>query len=1184
MVVVTSPEMSEVNVRPTGITKNTEEVVQAMSNPGIIAYEYVQNVLDYQLRSKGPAKIYFQMKNGDLVSIVDIPTIPNFSKTNIASIILVNDIGKSGLHPDNLVTLESNQVEEDYTLGQHGRGGKIAAAAILGWRLAKGIKYGSYHPDIGRWEGQFEMTKYGSDARTETLNLSYQKSPQETSETTQIEIVEPSTVIIDSFINLTTNFLPLNPTYENCQVVGKVRKYLNQFTLKFKKDDHINGELNEWAGDLFGLPKNGTYTESPRVEILPDNISLESEIDYFSKIKVYTQAFVDGLKVTLYSTDKSVLPWSFFGLGRASYNYRVLRSSDSSTLRGNPEYAAREALVKCGNPVVFQSLIDSLLKSNSTFRCVENTAISSIMGDNRELTKEAQSAFAEGWKLYLQSKGLPEATLISFSSLATEIATGLDKKVIEIDNHTFGYFLKRYAGVFSADNLYKEKVDETTRIKQEEFKELERKALKFQTDENIYLKRPKDFGNYLRGLENILKLCAESKGGYMDRNGGDTILIEVDENTSYSKYQFLPKDIVFLAENICALSPKFQITISLNQGSKEAVKYVISAETSAANSEEIKINIQKAVAERVDEGFAVVELRIVGVPSDTEIKVINLLKSSFTPIQNEDGFVDRKKWFASRDPADPRLPDSMIDEFARLMAQNQALAKQLSKAIGKEPKEKEDYQGNEIAERAHFNIREFIRRARYPLAAVIAAGMLYFPVSKALESLDILGKLNALPPIPGLSIQPKQGNNSSSWGSFTSQTYSDYPGPALEQQQQTLDAQKQITNEVTIVVQPDLKIDEITKQQDEVLRLMDKTWVLEVYGNADGNGYYAEYVSDEITGDWKINTNVESILNLPDRIDARDKIVISKRFKLNPVITNQFKLPIKNNTKIAAIDISSEVGKFEGYKVEMLTDGTVLVTIPPSLTSDVGFIDVKATLIPDPNGQVKPYDFFKSKVDRSKLSDPVTSIISQAVGLSNTQGIDYYVALKTIAQQSAEYSFKPNYPTVLPMSDSPEDSLNKYFKDIKLGTCGIANRELMYLSSITPEGVKLRKVNFVFGWLIGVDNNPASKVDTGMLSGDSYHGYTIMQNPDTEEVLINDATPTVTEPETKAFFEQKSDYEKSQIVKKVYEDTKQLIQKNSSQAVDYWRYLKEAGINIALIAITFTVAKLTGKKRRVIEE
>ncbi|MEI6462812.1 MAG: hypothetical protein WCO33_04065 [bacterium] len=1190
MAITTPDNSAEVNIRPTGITINTEEVKEAIKNQGIIAYEYVQNVFDYQPREKGPARIYFVMKDGSTVNIVDVPTTTEFSPANVTSIVLENDIGKSGLHPDNLVNLESNQVEEDYTLGQHGRGGKIAAAAILGLGLAKGIRYSSYHPDLGKWSGRFEMSKYGSDARTETLNLIYQKEPNEVSATTTIEIFEPSSEIVASFVNLTTNFLPLNPVYENSSFIGKVRKALNLFTLKFKEDRHIRGALNEKAGIDFDIPMKGTYTVSPRIEILPEQIELKSEVEYFSKIKIYTEAFVDGLRVRLFSGDKSILPWSFYGLGRANYKYSVKRSSDSTLLLGSPEHAVREALQTCDNPLIFQKIITSLIKANSSFKCVETTAISSIMDTGRELTPEAQAAFAEGWKLYLTSRGLPEATLISFSKLANDIATDLGKNVVEISNPTFGDFLSKYGGTVSADNLYKDQVDETTRKEQERFQELERKALKPQTDENIYLIKPTDFSNYLRSLENILKLCADTKGGYQEREGRHHIvLLETKPETNYNRYQYLPKDLTFLAENICALSPNFRVTISVNQEENEAVKYLISSEENSSNPGEVKISIQKAITERVDNGFILFELDSTSDPVDldTQIKVTNLLISSFKTIQNKEGFVDRKKWYDSRDPADPRLPGSVIEKYAKLMKENEDLKKKVTK-IDKEKKSKEAKEDTPTQE-LQFNegptldFQDILRIAKYPLAAVIAAGMLYFPVSKLINSLDIIGNLNILPPIPGLNIQRKQENTSNSWGAFTAQTYSDYPGPNLERQQQQLDTQKTITNEVTITVNPELQTNEITSQQNEVLRSMEKAWVLEVYGNADGNGYYAEYVSNELSGDWKINYNVESVLNLPDRIDAKDKVVISKRFKLNPVLTNQFKIPIKNNTRIAALDVSSEFGAFEGYKAELLTDGTVLVTVPANLTSEVGYIDVRATLISDPKGQLKPFASFKTKIDPGKLSPAVTNIISKAINISNTQGIDYYVALAQVAQSSTSYSFKPNYAATLPMSDSPEDSLNKFYAS-RLATCGIANRELMYLSSYTPEGVTPRKFNFVLGWLIGVANNPASVVDTGMLSGDSYHGYTIMEDTKTSEVKIDDATPYKLDTETEAFFKEKSDYEKSQIVKKVYAEDSQKIKKNSVQAVDYWRYLKEAAINLALVATTILVTKMLGRKPKRLED
>ncbi len=281
--------------------------------------------------------------------------------------------------------------------------------------------------------------------------------------------------------------------------------------------------------------------------------------------------------------------------------------------------------------------------------------------------------------------------------------------------------------------------------------------------------------------------------------------------------------------------------------------------------------------------------------------------------------------------------------------------------------------------------------------------------------------------------------------------------------------------------------------------------------------------------------------------------------------------------------MSSEFGAFEGYKAELLTDGTVLVTVPANLTSEVGYIDVRATLISDPKGQLKPFASFKTKIDPGKLSPAVTNIISKAINISNTQGIDYYVALAQVAQSSTSYSFKPNYAATLPMSDSPEDSLNKFYAS-RLATCGIANRELMYLSSYTPEGVTPRKFNFVLGWLIGVANNPASVVDTGMLSGDSYHGYTIMEDTKTSEVKIDDATPYKLDTETEAFFKEKSDYEKSQIVKKVYAEDSQKIKKNSVQAVDYWRYLKEAAINLALVATTILVTKMLGRKPKRLED
>jgi len=399
---------------PTSFVAETPEVrdyIELLSaGRSTIAYEFVQNQLDYQDWSKGTPEIWIVTTSGERISYPEFISsrfsIAEKKFGNVARLEFVNDIlnGK-GLKPENIVHTKHGGGRG--TLGEHGRGGKAAGAALVAGGHARSIEYES-HDEKGTWRGEAVMAvdnEMFPDQTDPSYTLGYQRTEAagEVNKTT-IAINDPSAAFIESIYNLKHFFLPSNPEYNEYRL-NHIEHPTDSTLFAVRFGDHIQAKDkvgvidSSTAEALYGVNPEEVRNEPARIEILPWDITRIKE----SNSELTDHVFVDGLFVDAgyhYYANR----WAFWGMNEGKYGYQAKRTNNSSYMHGDVKNAIAVTLGKCTNPQVFKNIFNVAEKQNSQ-KCDEGS-VPDIFLETIKKHPEAGNAMKTAWTEYCTERNL----------------------------------------------------------------------------------------------------------------------------------------------------------------------------------------------------------------------------------------------------------------------------------------------------------------------------------------------------------------------------------------------------------------------------------------------------------------------------------------------------------------------------------------------------------------------------------------------------------------------------------------------------------------------------------------------------------------------------------------------------------------------------------------------------------
>ena len=419
-----------------GVQKYLEFLVRG--NP-TAAYEFVQNQWDYNNDPLGQPEIWLCDSEGQRISY------PEFLKDRarefrsdqkITRVEFINYLRPGeGMTPEDVV-LEKHGGDEG-TLGAHGRGGKIAGAALITGRFASSIEYLS-KDDRGTWRGETAMVidnEAFPDLKTPVYSLGYQRVPEEAErDKTIVAINDPSEEFLECFRNLSNYFLLVNSRYENYRFnhaadLNPQANLLNIFIDEDKGQDRTHSVFfSSEERTRFKIPDT-KLREPVRVEILPwDLIKQEERYEYKTD-----SMFVDGLR--LETSGYFALRWSFWGFSKAEHSFKVERSTNSDYVHGNPENLIAMVLGKCDNPLVFESLLNATTYGNT---CAEGEIPLDDFYSEISKNPQAITAFKQGWRSFCAKHTLdPSNLFITSDHRSVAKAEKLKKRCILLSSPTF---------------------------------------------------------------------------------------------------------------------------------------------------------------------------------------------------------------------------------------------------------------------------------------------------------------------------------------------------------------------------------------------------------------------------------------------------------------------------------------------------------------------------------------------------------------------------------------------------------------------------------------------------------------------------------------------------------------------------------------------------------------------------
>lgn len=279
-------------------------------------YELMQNICDHM---KELGKVVIVYEDGTTEDFNGLQQLTGPKKKKVTAIEFIDD-GK-GVNPDNFLSVGHFAEEGARTLGQHGKGMKIACAYLCCIRLLQ-IMVEAVQ-DGQEWEARLveRSTKHKGPVPLMHIDGVWKSAPKDGKRGTKITILNPDEKFLRALEKMPNTFLYASPHYRGAKLV----KSLCPGDFEFIEQRTEPGKVE----CLLGLKRGGDQKYYSALR------GLEGE-----QIPggTYNTVHVDGLDLQIgYHDIKALLPWAVEGFGgdEVAHGRKVKRAHNSVYIEGS---------------------------------------------------------------------------------------------------------------------------------------------------------------------------------------------------------------------------------------------------------------------------------------------------------------------------------------------------------------------------------------------------------------------------------------------------------------------------------------------------------------------------------------------------------------------------------------------------------------------------------------------------------------------------------------------------------------------------------------------------------------------------------------------------------------------------------------------------------------------------------
>lgn len=390
-----------INTSFTSETAVVKQYLKATANgEPKIAYEFWQNHCDADNTRIGPVESYAVLKDGSVIPWNNLIELDGSQierlDGHVAYWEMSNHIRKDALyHPEHLWQIRHGGSE--FTLGEHGQGGTAGLEAL--------VSQSNHHASLievisqdekGPWRALMTEEKTTPDQDYPELTIHYQRSGGET-EKTFTRVWEPSVTFLKTLRQIPNHFLLARSEYPYCAMNNPdIEKNQNPLTVSvIPMGDDSSVVFSQDELQKMKINVQPEYSYIPRVEVIAETVKPDEN----------NQIYVDG--ILLKGFHKFALRWSVWGFRDGDYwdGYKISRSSDSTYANGNYDNLLTLALNKCESSEVFETILDSSLKSENVLERTLNF---------RASTLSVESALKVAWaKFAIQNDITPDTYIVT---------------------------------------------------------------------------------------------------------------------------------------------------------------------------------------------------------------------------------------------------------------------------------------------------------------------------------------------------------------------------------------------------------------------------------------------------------------------------------------------------------------------------------------------------------------------------------------------------------------------------------------------------------------------------------------------------------------------------------------------------------------------------------------------------
>lgn len=588
----------------TSFTPTSEEVetyrqLIAEGTP-TIAYEFLQNAMDYNDYERGLPQMELLFTNGRSLTYADFLSLSTEQLAQLQpfleQIVITNHIkDEVFLSPEHLQQMRHGGGEG--TLGEHGRGGKAGGAALIAEKDAAGIQYVS-RDEHGSWRAQCEMSirhDLFPHQKNPSYNIEYQyfDDPTDSLDQTVVMIKKPSLRFLHSLRKIPQIFLPVNPQYQDYRLENDNSNQAqpNLFTVYVELPTGTTEGVTFTAEEIsqkLGI-RELAYTEPPRVEILPPDI-VDRTHQYNGAATM--SVCVDGLSLRTYSN--YLLQWSFWGCDKGEHGYRAKRSHDSRMAEGHWSNLMVAVLGKCTNPAVFTALFEAFYKR---VECEEAKLPAGILEQELEKSPAALQALTTAWEQFRQAHDLPKECLVTAAQSFKDQAEKKNSSVVLLQSETFVRILEKFKLASRAEMAFM----------------FESRA---SATGDVFKIPREDFAIHDQ-VDLLFDLILKHQGVLQTATDGQIVVkLDYQGDKLPRSYHDLPAEIDQLIKKMSAAVPEgCVIKVYVDLGPERATRFEASSERPWGQRDNVTVNIASGEAQSVN---AAPHMRVVIEPTKKE--------------------------------------------------------------------------------------------------------------------------------------------------------------------------------------------------------------------------------------------------------------------------------------------------------------------------------------------------------------------------------------------------------------------------------------------------------------------------------------------------------------------------------------------------------------------------------------